>query len=520
MPITIRELIGVPHLRLQLFAGSGGANREIRWAHASELPDPSEWLEPGALVMTTGLGLPGEPEGQGAYVERLAGANLGGLLIGEQADERIYAPELTPLLRAVADEHSFPVVLMPYELPFADVARVVAEANHGEEHARVGQALRIYDTVRLVIGSASGRELIARLGAVANCELDVIDPTTGDPVFADSSESLRLDTPAFDQISERLSDRSVLGPTVVRVSSGPRHVVALAVPASRPAALVAVSRSECTPDLFILRYVAAVAAMEVEKLRATRESKRRSGAELLADLVDNRYDGGVAEEMLAERGLLARPWVVAAFASAGSGVHSDLHLRLEERGVPHLLSKRTEAFVVLVTHVEREIQTLAQEVGSPVGLSDPVIQVSRVTDAYQEAVWALQRAKVSGSTIVRYGEDAASPFLPRDRDESRAIVRHILGPLLEYDAEHNAPLVASLRVYLARNRSLKETSEALHVHKQTVIYRMRRVEELTGRRLRRIEDTVEFWLALRALDLMGQDDEGMLRMSTKRVGGD
>jgi PucR family transcriptional regulator, purine catabolism regulatory protein len=49
------------------------------------------------------------------------------------------------------------------------------------------------------------------------------------------------------------------------------------------------------------------------------------------------------------------------------------------------------------------------------------------------------------------------------------------------------------------------TSEALHVHKQTVIYRMRRVEELTGRRLQRMEDVVNIWLALRVLDLLGQD---------------
>jgi len=508
MPITVGELIGVPHLRLRLFAGSGAANREIRWAHASELPDPSEWLEPGALVMTTGLGLPVEPEAQGAYVERLARAGLGGLLIGEQADERIYAPELTPCLATTADEHSFPVLLMPYELPFADVARVVAEANHGEEHARIGQALRIYDTVRLVIGTAAGRELISQLGAVTNCELHVIHPATGRPVFAGSSDSLRLPTSAFDLIAEKLSDRSVPGPAVVRIPCGPRHVVVLVVPSSRPAALVAVSKTGAPPDLFVLRHVAAVAAMEVEKLKASREGGRRSGAELLADLIDNRYGEDVAERLLAERGLSENPRVVAAFANSEEGAYSDLHLRLEERGVPHLMSRRTEAFVALLPHVEGAIQTLVWEVDPPVGLSDPVTRASRVADAHREAVWALRGARVTGATLVRYGEDAASPFLPRNLDESRAVVRHILGPLLEYDAEHDAPLVASLRTYLGCNRSLKDTSEALHVHKQTVSYRMRRVEELTGRQLVRMEDIVDFWLALRALDLQGQDDRG------------
>lgn len=493
-------------MRLRLFAGARGASREVRWAHASELPDPSEWLEPGALVMTTGLGLAAEPEAQGAYVERLARAGLSGLLIGEQADEQIYAPELTPRLAAVAEEHSFPVLLMPYELPFADVARVVAEANHGEEHARVGQALRIYDTVRLVIGTASGRELISRLGAVTNCELHVIHPATGKPVFTNSSDPLRLDATALARIVKKLDDRPVPGPAVVRIPLGQRHIVALTVPASRPAALVAMSKTSDPPDLFVLRHVAAVAAMEVEKLRASRERSRRSGADLLADLLGNRHDEDVAERLLAERGLAEAPRVLAAFAGAEAGEDSELHHRLEERGVPHLLGRRAGVFFALLPHDDREIQILAQEVGSPVGLSNPMSSVSHVADARLEAVWALQGTRVTGSTIVRFGEDAASPFLPRNPDESRAIVRHVLGPLLEYDAEHDAPLVASLRTYLACGRSPKETSEALHVHKQTVIYRMRRVEELTGRRLGRTEDLVGFWLALRALELLGHGD--------------
>src|SRR3712207_9168684 len=108
MPFSIRRLIEIPYLRLQLFAGLGGVDREVRWAHASELPDPSEWLEPGTLVMTTGLGLPVEPEEQGGYVERLARAGVGGLLLGEQPDERIYAPELTPRLADAGDQTSFP----------------------------------------------------------------------------------------------------------------------------------------------------------------------------------------------------------------------------------------------------------------------------------------------------------------------------------------------------------------------------------------------------------------------------
>jgi purine catabolism regulator len=331
---------------------------------------------------------------------------------------------------------------------------------------------------------------------VAKCELHVVHPETGAPIFADSPGSSRLPASASRQIAEKLSDRSVPGPAALRIAWGQRPAVALAVPATRPVALVAVSRTGEQPDLFVLRHIAAVAAMEVEKLKAARKSRRRLGAELLADLIDNRYEGDIAARLLAERGLVEEPWVVAAFASTEADGYPDLHLQLEERGVSHLLSRFSGAFVALLPHVGRAVEILTEAVNPPVGLSDPVGRVARVADACREAVWALQGAQTSGKKIVRYGEDAVSPFLPRNLDESRAIVLQILGPVLEYDAEHDSPLVASLRTYLSHNRSLKATSEALHVHKQTVIYRMRRVEELTGRRLQRMEDVVNFWLAL------------------------
>lgn len=508
MSISVRQLIEISNLRLQLFAGSGGIDREIRWAHASELPNPSEWLEPDALVMTTGLGLPEEPDAQRVYVERLAKSGLSGLLIGEQAEERVYAPELTQCLVAAADEQSFPVLLMPYELPFVDIARIVAEANHDEEYARISQALRIYDTVRLVIGTASGFLLIARLGAVANCDLYVVNPRTCNPVFPGSPWPPPLSASAFDQITERLSDRSVPGPSVVHIPCGPQPAMALAIPASRATVLLAVSRSKEPPDLFVLRHIAAVAAMEVERLRSESEGRGRFGAEMLADLLDNRGDVPGATRLLAERGLAEEPRVLVAFASEEAGRYSDLHLRLEESGVPHLLSRHSGSFVALLPYTDHAIETLIAEVDLPIGLSDPLGITARMADAHRESTWALQGAQATGRKIVRYGEETASPFLPRNLDEAQVVVSHILGPILDYDAEHDTLLVTSLRTYLSHDRSLKATSEALHVHKQTVVYRMRRVEELTGQRLGHMEDIVNFWLALRALDLLGQGNYG------------
>jgi purine catabolism regulator len=58
----------------------------------------------------------------------------------------------------------------------------------------------------------------------------------------------------------------------------------------------------------------------------------------------------------------------------------------------------------------------------------------------------------------------------------------------------------SLSVFLEENRSWQRSAELLHVHKQTLVYRMHRLEELTGRDLRSTADVVQLWMGLRALE--------------------
>jgi purine catabolism regulator len=55
---------------------------------------------------------------------------------------------------------------------------------------------------------------------------------------------------------------------------------------------------------------------------------------------------------------------------------------------------------------------------------------------------------------------------------------------------------------LSHNRSWQLTAEELHIHKQTVGYRLRKIEQLTGRGLTRTEHIAELWFALRAHDLV------------------
>jgi DNA-binding PucR family transcriptional regulator len=84
-------------------------------------------------------------------------------------------------------------------------------------------------------------------------------------------------------------------------------------------------------------------------------------------------------------------------------------------------------------------------------------------------------------------------------DVRRTYTLRVLGPVLEHDRRTGAELIATLQEFLACSGSWSRTAEALHLHVNTVRYRIERVEQLTGRDLSQFEDRVDVFLALKSL---------------------
>ena len=82
------------------------------------------------------------------------------------------------------------------------------------------------------------------------------------------------------------------------------------------------------------------------------------------------------------------------------------------------------------------------------------------------------------------------------------MVSQVLAPIIAYDRENKTRLLDSLRVFLNCNRSWKRSAEELFIHKQTLVYRIRQIEDLTGRSLSNTPDVSDFWVALRAREMI------------------
>ena len=89
----------------------------------------------------------------------------------------------------------------------------------------------------------------------------------------------------------------------------------------------------------------------------------------------------------------------------------------------------------------------------------------------------------------------------QDDEALRLFCDAILGPIEGSDDRYAGELLRSLEAYIDRNGHWERAAADCFCHRHTLRYRMRKVEELTGRDLGAAEDRLELWLALRAYDL-------------------
>ena len=139
------------------------------------------------------------------------------------------------------------------------------------------------------------------------------------------------------------------------------------------------------------------------------------------------------------------------------------------------------------------------------GVSAPAEGVAALAGALHEAQSACRLAVIragSGAgavSVVTSDEVASHELLLASVPGSvlRSFRDRLLGPLVAYDERHRAELLPTLREFLACSGSWHACAAAMYVHVNTVRYRIRRIEELTGRDLSSLADQVDFFLALR-----------------------
>ncbi|GAA4477182.1 helix-turn-helix domain-containing protein [Rhodococcus olei] len=135
------------------------------------------------------------------------------------------------------------------------------------------------------------------------------------------------------------------------------------------------------------------------------------------------------------------------------------------------------------------------------------IGVSAQFDRPAATVTAVEQARLArrcGSAgVTRYDQVPVPLLLVRRPDDGRLAARQILGPVLALPAEERASLLSTLDAWFRCGGSTAAAAAELHYHRNTVLYRLRRIRELTGRDFADPVHAAELYVGLRGHQLLG-----------------
>ncbi|MDA2805051.1 PucR family transcriptional regulator [Nocardiopsis suaedae] len=513
--VPLKRLLDRRDLGLRAVVLPGDEPPSVRWAAVSELRDPAPYLIGGELVLTAGVNMSTAPDDLEAYVSGLVRAGAGALGFG-----------VTPVFDEVPAElvercaaHGLALVEVARSTPFVAVGRAVGalvEEGRVEEVRRVSEAHRAL--VRSVTAAAPDERVLATLAGALGCWAVLLDGQDVGPRLTAASPPRDLGAEVAE-LAERL--RRPRGPRSAKAALGGDQVFLHAVGEppreqgvvvlGRPTRLDMAERAVLGTAVALLGLLSRGASAAVPGPLLCRLLLDGQGAPDLAPLVAPLAGRGLSPEsgsadtapdtfrvlhaVRAGRG----PAPAAADAAAALGTE------LADPGTPGgdvplraVVADRADgASSDGSAGSDGEGPTEALDAlyrRGWLGAMSRAVTVAELPRADGEAAALLIRARAAARPLVaREREDPLEAAI--DPAAAGKAARALLGPLAE-EGESSAMLRETLRAWLARNGNWDRTAADLGAHRNSVRYRIGRIERDLGIDLSDPEQRMRMWFAV------------------------
>lgn len=280
-------------------------------------------------------------------------------------------------------------------------------------------------------------------------------------------------------------------------------------------------------DTLTVEHGAAACALEMAKAKAVSEAKKSLRGDFLEALLAGSLPGHEIERLAGrldhETG---QPHAVMTFAWHGSNqpslrrLETTLHWLLSSYDRPALVHTFADSHVSVFQALRHEQdgaaaqefarrlreQLLAEypEARLIAGMSGPATGLVEWPIVHQQAVQAMQLGQRLGLNQLVEFDNLGIYQLLTQLDGIAAVqsfCRQLIGPLAAYDQRHRSNLVQTLDAYFQHHGNISQTAEALFVHRNTLLYRLERIQELSGKRLDQSDMRLAFQLALKLWQL-------------------
>lgn len=532
MGLSIREIMKIePFTKAKLLAGENGLDRVAEWANMQEVPDCVRWFYGKEIIFASGFAFKNAKNGC-ELMKKLDDIEVAALVIkpGEFLDE--VPKEMIQL----ADEINMPLFSIPSDMPYMDFMIPIYERLMQEQLYVLKRVEQINEALTEEIFRENGIDGICRVLSDRTRSSVVIFAYQGNILASSSDEERIQDLEKFwgeymknMSVHERYLKKNKCNRLKYKEEKELLCIPVCAGEEILAYLLIESDVSQPETNYILLEKASSMAAIELLKEKAAIQEEEREKEQLLEDVLLKRYKD---EEIILMRGKYIgfdfnKRYVFFVIDSQMAGkdisinnerLHDAVRKIINEKHFQCLMmnsgmskitgmmtvggDKKIEACRKMLEAVVKKMNQEYKKHHFYAGLSAYGIGLGDVSRCYEEAELAYKTGKAigkKGENVSLYSNLGAFCFLAESKESEgmRRYYEEHFRKLLDYDMENNSQLIETLECFLNCGTNLRLTAEKLFIHKNSVIYRLKKIEALCDVSLSDYEVLFDFQLCLK-----------------------
>jgi sugar diacid utilization regulator len=516
--VRVLDLLDRAELGLSIvWADPAMLEREVKGSYIVDLPRPGKFLSEGDLVLTSAVWASG-PESAQLFVGELAAKGVAVLIVG-----RIIVGEIPEYIAEACRARGIVLLTMSQDVSFKSVTQYIESTIASADGPGTSRSASFNRDLLDSLGSGAGAQGALRMFYQEfGTECWVLEAGGDVTAVAGSAPSIERVAAVWNRMIGSRETVAVIADDPARIASA----WPIVIDSVRPLGYLVCTGDHRTwpPDLDrVVRTLLLVVRVELELASNRREAEQAQTAEFVELLVSDTLSPGEASARLR---LLGADPQLPMTAIAAQVDDPDYPPRAVLEAVTAMLAAEGRVIVgcdlgseavMLISGVEQTPEQLiagADRAGDRqramlgdrrmrIGVSERTTSLSQLSSAVTSARARMRSAVAEGPIVWSMRSsprsfDALLDLLP-DRVKV-SFGKSLLAPLVEYDDRHGSDLVLTLRAFLDANGAWQQAATELHVHVNTLRYRVGRIENLTQRDLATMRDRVDFFLALALVD--------------------
>ncbi|MDR3591722.1 MAG: PucR family transcriptional regulator ligand-binding domain-containing protein [Negativicutes bacterium] len=526
--IPLKEILAHPSFaHARLVGGAAGIDRLVKYVNVMEVPDITEWVKEGELLLTTVYALRNDIGAQSRLIPELAAKKLAGLAIKPGR----YIEKIPDIMIAQADEYKLPLIELPLVTSFSDIINPITSEILDHQAMILRQADEVHAKLsQVVLEGGSLPEIAAALSQLLHDNMVIIENSLGEIVAKAADGDQDID-PGLALLARGKGgdDPGQIWRGKSALADGETGFARLSICAGKKCygviTVYETSRDLSGRDEITIERAATVAALEMVNRLAINAVETRYYNEfinemLMADPSEEKSLRQRAKDLGLDLGRIQSAAVIHIVNLQAEGNGSRLELgddseddkiivlqhvvqSLKDRFPEVAIGYKYDSILLFLSkpraggtetdksrirgiqeYVEERLRGIYPASRVLVGAGRPGNGLAALQNSYREALRAYQlgQAVWPDQNIYYFGDLGVYRLLASITDENalRIFVEETIGPILAYDQKKDSELLKTLERYFECQGNLRKVSESMFVHYNTVLYRLDRVAALIG----------------------------------------